>query len=197
MGLKKIFLTLLVSSCFLLSASAQYKKVDTTMKLGKAGYRLYCNNKSVDKNNITITPVGFESGSREISFEVKGKVAKAEVDDLNNDGFPDMVIYLYTGVGNLFGNVIGIMSNSNTDMRPVIFPDIMDDPKLKIGYKGYDEFYLVEGSLMRKFPIYQTIDSTQSVPSGSVRQIQYRVVPGERESMKFKVVRSYEVKKAQ
>ena len=128
---------------------------------------------------------------------MKGKVAKAEVDDLNNDGFPDMVIYLYSGVGNLFGNVIGILSNSNTDMRPVIFPDIMDDPKLKIGYKGYDEFYLVEGSLMRKFPIYQTVDSTQSVPSGSIRQIQYRVFPGERESMKFKVVRSYEVKKAQ
>jgi hypothetical protein len=51
--------------------------------------------------------------------------------------------------------------------------------------------------LMRKFPIYQTIDSAQSVPSGSIRQIQYRVVPGERESMKFKVVRSYEVKKSQ
>ena len=114
MGLKKIIITLLIASCSLLSASAQYKKVDTTMKLGKAGYRLYCNNKSVEKNNITITPVGFESGSREISFEVKGKVAKAEVDDLNNDGFPDMVIYLYSGVGNLFGNVIGILSNSNT-----------------------------------------------------------------------------------
>ena len=197
MLLKKLVGTFFILMCIGLSVSAQFKRVDTTMKVGKAGYRVYCNNKSAEKNTITITPVGFESGVREISFEIKGRVLKAEADDFNNDGFPDMVIYVYTGVESVFGKVIGIYSDKNTGIRPINFPDIMDDPKLNVGYKGHDEFSLVEGKLMQRFPVYQKGDSTNFVPSGVIRQIQYRVMPGERESLKFAVLRSYEFKKPQ
>lgn len=197
MRFKRISITFLLCVCVAFVSNAQFKKIDTTMKVGKSGYRIYCNNKGLEKNTITITPVGFESGAREVSFEIKGKVAKAEADDLNNDGFPDMVVYVYTGDGNVYGKVIGIYSDKNTDIRPIMFPDILDDPKLKIGYKGHDEFSLMEGSLMRRFPVYQNPDSTNASPSGVIRQIQYRVMPGERETLQFKVLRSYEYKKPQ
>ena len=73
----------------------------------------------------------------------------------------------------------------------------MDDPKLSVGYKGHDEYSLVEGNLMRRFPVYQKGDSTNFVPNGMIRQIQYRAVPTEQEGFKFKVLRSFEFKKQQ
>ncbi len=189
--------------CFLLwlflaaathSLMAQYKRIDTTMKIGKSGYKVVCNNKNEDKNYITITPVGFTNSARDVSFEVKGKVKKAEVDDLNNDLFPDLVLYVYPPSEKEKGSVIGIASEKNESFVGIMFPDIVDDPKLRTGYQGYDQFTLLEGTLMRRFPVY-TADSVGAKPTGMYRQVQYTVVPGERGGLKFKVVRSYEFAK--
>jgi hypothetical protein len=195
MLLKKITPFLCIGLLLVASANAQFKKYDSTLKVAKAGYRVICNNKNLDKNNITISPIGFESNAREVSFEIKGRVKKAETDDLNNDGFPDLVIYVYDGKEGLYGKVLGIYSEKNETIGPIGFPDIMDDQKLKVGYKGNDEFLLMEGNLMRRFPIYQAVDSVNFVPSGMVRQIQYRVIRGENNSQKFKVMRTFEFKK--
>lgn len=192
---KNVFLLLLLSCCSGAAVlQAQSRRIDTTMKIGKAGYRLTCNNRNPEKNDAAITPIGFEKHMNEFGFEVKGRIRKAEVDDLNNDGFPDMVIYVYSGDTLNKGTVIGIHSEKNETVAPIIFPDIVDDQKLKEGYKGHDEFSLMEGMLMRRFPVY-TSDSANARPSGKIRQIQYRVVPGERGMLKFKVLRSYEYTK--
>ena len=53
---------------------AQGRRIDTTMKVGKAGFRINCYNKSSEKNPITIYPVGFESEARDFSFELKGGI---------------------------------------------------------------------------------------------------------------------------
>lgn len=197
MLLKRSLLVLVIGLFSITVLNAQYKRIDTTMRVGKAGYRVFCTNKSPEKNNLSITPVGFESGSREVTLEIKGRILTTESDDLNNDGFPDLVLYVYSSDVNGYGKVFGIYSDQNKGIRPIIFPDIMDDPKLSVGYKGHDEYSLVEGNLMRRFPVYQKGDSTNYVPNGMVRQIQYRVVPTEQEGFKFKVLRSFEFKKPQ
>ena len=73
---------------------AQGRRMDTTMKVGKAGFRVNCQNKSAEKNPITIYPVGFESEARDFSFELKGVLIGTEVDDLNKDGFPELLLYV-------------------------------------------------------------------------------------------------------
>ncbi len=191
---------LLVLSCGLLTLTAlqaQYRKIDTTMKVGSAGYRVYCNNKNPEKNNLNVTPIGFDKSAREISIEIKGRVLSTESDDLNNDGFPDLILYIYSSDVNGYGKAFGIYSDKNQGIRPIMFPDIMDDMKLSVGYKGHDEYSLIEGNLMRRFPVYQKVDSVNTLPNGMIRQIQYRVVPTEQEGFKFKVVRSFEFKKSQ
>ncbi len=182
----------------LLTAQAPLRRLDTTMKAGKAGYRLNCTNRSVDRNLATITPIGFDKDVREFSFEIRGRVTKAEVDDINRDGFPDLVFYVYNNNDSIpKGTVIGVSSENNETVSPIIFPDIYDDPKLRIGYKGYDEFFLMEGYLVRRFPVFSS-DSTQAAPAKKgtlMRQIQYMVVSGERGGKKFKPMRSYEFTK--
>ena len=188
--LRLIFFVLMVAtgSCY-----AQFKRVDSTVKIGKAGYRVICNNKNADKNELNVKPVGFDNTAREMAFFVKGRVKRIEIEDLNNDGFPDLLVYLYTGENGIFGTVYAFMSEENKSCLPVPLPDVMLDGKLKDGYKGHDEFSLLEGSLMQQFPLYKEGDEPDK-PTGGRRVIQYRVVKGDGGGYKFKVMRSYETK---
>jgi hypothetical protein len=190
----RVYLSVIII-LFALAGNAQTKRYDTSMKLGKVGYRVFTNNRSIDKNIVTISPIGFDNTAREVSIDVKGKVARSEVDDLDRDGFPDLVIYVYTGGEKNTGTVVGIRSDKNQGFAPIYFPDIVDDAKLKAGYIGHDEFMLMEGTLTRRFPVYTTADTTNIKPTGIMRQVMYRVVPDEKGIQKFKVMRSYEFNK--
>ncbi len=189
---KIVLLVIAVASVTMLSA--QTRKYDSTMKVGKVGYRVYSNNKNEDKNMATIAPVGFNTNSREATIEIRGRITKSEVDDLNRDGFPDLVIYIFNGVKNI-GTVIGVSSEKNEGIAPIYFPDIVDDPKLRVGYNGQDQFSLMEGMLLRRFPLYSTGDSANIKPIGIMRQVMYSVVPDEKGMQKFKVSRTYEFAK--
>lgn len=191
--MKQLFV-LLVFCIVAFAVRGQSKRMDTTLKIGKVGYRVTSSNRSPEKNAVTINPIGFESQAREFSFEVKGRIKKTEIDDLNNDGYPDIVLYVFSGDSLQKGTVIGISSEKNQSVTPIVFPDVMDDQKLREGYKGFDDFNLMEGTLMRRYPLYVT-DSLGSRPTGKMRQVLYRVVPGERNMLKFKVLRFYEYTK--
>lgn len=198
MGTRKLvlFCICFIGGITLLHAQASARRIDTSMKVGKAGYRLTCNNKSPERNSVTITPVGFDKDVREFSFEVKGRVAKAEVDDINRDGYPDLVFYVFTNDSIPKGNVIAISSEKNETVAPIIFPDIFDDPKLRVGYKGNDVFFLMEGYLVRRFPVYPVEGAPAAASTGNLfRQIQYMVIPGDRGGSKFKPMRSYDFTK--
>jgi hypothetical protein len=185
---------LILSLGMVFGANAQYKRYDSTMKIGKVGYKVFCVNKNPDKNTVTIGPVGFEKDAHEVSIEIKGRVTRSEVDDLNRDGFPDLVVYVYDAKN--IGTVVAISSEKNESFAPIYFPDITDDQKLRIGYKGQDEFRLMEGFLVRRFPVFDVSDTANVRPSGVVRQIMYNVVPSDR-YQKFKVTRSYDLGKPQ
>jgi hypothetical protein len=196
--MKKLHLLVFTLFFFSYSLFAQPgRKFDSTMKLGKAGFKVYCSNKGLEKNNLSIAPVGFENTARDVTFEVKGRVNKAEVDDLNLDGFPDLLVYVSIAGDKTKLNIIGVSSDNNQGFRPIYFPDILDDPKIKIGYKGSDEYFLMEGTLVRRFPIYNTTDTANVQPTGMFRQVMYKVVNGERGELKFKVARSYDFARQQ
>ena len=134
--------------------SAQgYTRYDSTLKIGKAGFKIFCLNKTPDRNTLTIRPIGFKSEAREASLEIKARVLSAEIDDLNNDGFPEVIIFIVEPKGNK--SLFCISSKENERMEPIFFPDITDDMRLSKGYRGQDEFKLVEGVLFRKFPIFE------------------------------------------
>jgi len=176
----------------LVNAQQPVRKFDSTMKIGKVGYKVNCSNRSADKNTINISPVGFDNSVRDFSFEIKGRIRRAEVDDVNRDNFPDLVLYVYSGDTLNKGTVICISSEANNNVMPIVFPDIVDDPKLRDGYKGNDEFLLMEGVLTRRFPLFTSDSSGVSKPTGKTRQVMYRVAPGEKSGQKFIVMRTYD-----
>lgn len=193
----RIILSLLLV-LFLTTTNAQPgKRFDTSMKIGKVGYKIFINNKGTERNSITIGPIGFDNSVREVTFEVKGRINRAEVDDLNNDGFPDLVLYVKSPGDKNKSIIIGVSSDKNAGFSPIYFPDILDDQKLRIGYMGYDEYSLMEGSVMRRFPVYNTTDTANIKPTGMIRQIQYRVVNGEKGELRFKIARSFDFSKPQ
>lgn len=185
---KIIFTLTLVNLLILIGIDAHSQKIDTTAFFGVAGYRVMCSNKKEDANQVSISPKKFKNTVRDVSFMVKGKLAKILVDDLNDDGHPDLLLCLYTGAKNEKGTIVGIYSNE-TAIMPAAFPDIYDDAKLREGYKGQDEFTIMVGSLLRSFPIFKPTDT--DTPTGGIKVIQYKIIPDAENRMVFKVLRTY------
>jgi len=177
---------------FAITVPAQSKRFDSTITIDKIGYRVQCNNKSDDDNYVTVLPVGFKIDQRNVDFNIKGKVAKIAIDDLNDDGYLDLAIFIYGGANGDIGTVIGISSVTNKSLVPIFLPDIYTDPKIRDGYKGHDEFSLMVGTLMRKFPLYLPNDAPDK-PTGGKRTIQYKVM-SEQGRLMFKVIRMFDTK---
>jgi hypothetical protein len=175
------------------SAGAQVSlpKIDSTLKIGKVGYRVNCKNKKFDENELDVRPVGFDNEAKPLSFMIRGRVAKAEIDDLNSDGYPDLVLYVYSDSNAVFGTVYAFISQANKSITGCVLPDPMMDGKLNEGYKGHDQFSLMQGYLLEKFPIYKTGDEKDQ-PTGGTRVILYQLVPNDSGGFKFQKVRNYD-----
>ena len=129
-------------------------------------------------SQLTIQPKGLEIDNRKIAMEVDGQVVDAEIEDLNSDGFPEILIYTVSAGSGSYGNVIGYSVNNGKSISQIYFPELSENKEAGIGYMGHDEFAIVETSLVRRFPIYKDGD-TNSKPTGGTRQIQYKLKDGE------------------
>ena len=169
-------------------AQAQFRKIDTTASFAGLGFRVSCNNKSADENYVTISPKGFGKDVRDMSFAIRGTLHKIIVDDLNEDGFPDLVLCIYNGPNGELGNITAIASEGSNSLVPATFPDIYTDQKSSEGYKGHDEFSVLVNTLLQSFPFYKPGDT--ETPTGGTKVIQYKMVKAEK-GYTFKVARSY------
>lgn len=186
----RFYIILFFASLQIVVKGQNIPKFDSTLKIGKAGYRVLCFNKSPEKNMLNLRPIGFKNEAREASFEIRGRVLGAEIDDLNLDGFPDMIVFVQEQDEKKY--IIGVSSKNNESYAPIYMADLTNDPVMSKGYRGKDEYKLVEGVLFRKFPIYPT-DTAIKIPTDKTRQIMYRVVAGERGVLTFKSFKSFDV----
>ncbi len=127
-----------------------------------------------------------------MTFMERGRVSLAQIDDLNRDGFPDLILYIFSDSNALFGTVYAFISEANKSFTACVLPDAMLDGKINMGYKGHDQFSLMEGFLMQRFPIYKPGDEKDK-PSGGTRVLLYQLAKVEN-GFKFDRVRAYETK---
>jgi hypothetical protein len=172
------------------SAQVIFPKIDTTVTFGKVGYRVECKNKGYGENQLEVRPIGFSNEAKPVTFMMRGRVAKAEIDDLNGDGYPDLVLYVYADSNAIFGTVFAFIAKGNKSIAGCALPDPMMDGKINEGYKGHDQFSVMQGYLLDKFPIYKPGDDKDN-PTGGTRVILYQLVP-DAERFKFQKVRNYD-----
>jgi hypothetical protein len=176
-------------------AQLSFNKIDSTLKMGNAGYRVSCRNKNVNANDLTIIPVGFSGDAQRISFVLGGRLGRAEIDDLNGDGFPDLVLYIYSDSTALFGTVYAFLSEANKSISPCVLPDTRMDGKINIGYQGHDQFSLMGSYLQQKFPVYKTGEKDK--PTGGTRVVLYQLIRGGDDKFKFNIIRFYDTSPGQ
>lgn len=151
------------------------------------GFNISTKKNEVD-TELTVAPYGLEIDNSAITQTIDGSVVDAEIEDLNSDGFPEVVIYTQSDGSGSYGNVIGYSVNNGKSISQIYFPPITDNKKLSEGYMGHDKFTIIETSLSQRFPIYKEGDSNAN-PTGGTRQINYKLVDGEA-SRKFEIKNS-------
>jgi len=128
-------------------------------------------------NTVVVAPAGLEIDNSPFTWDADGAVTGAEVADLDADGSPEIYVYVTSTDAAARGSVIAFSANKRKSLSSIYLPPMAETPAAQ-GYQGHDEFAIVEGSLVRRFPIY-TVEGAAASPTGKTRQLQYRLVPGE------------------
>lgn len=126
-------------------------------------------------DSLTITPSGLLIDNNPITFKIKGKASDAEIGDLNSDGYPEVLIYTFDKEN--YGNIVGLSVNNGKSLSLIAFPEFNARKDLKSGYRGHDEFAIVETTFVQRFPIYRS--ASGKLKTGKTRQIQYKLKDGE------------------
>ncbi len=134
------------------------------------------NNSSV--NSLRIVPAGLELDDSPIVQTIDGTVTDAEVADLNVDGSPEIYVYVTSAGSGSYGSLVAYSANRRKSLSQIYLPPVTENKLASKGYRGHDEFAVLEGVLSHRFPIYREKDSNAK-PTGGWRQLQYKLVPGE------------------
>lgn len=127
---------------------------------------------------LTIQPVGLEIDNRAVTHNIDGKVTFSEIDDLNEDGFPEILVYTVSSGKEKKGNIIAYSVNNGKSISQVSMPNLTDDKVMSKGYRGQNEYRVIEGNLYQRFPIFEQNGSIYKA-TGKYKQIKYLMKDGE------------------
>jgi hypothetical protein len=157
---------------------------ENTHKFGKIleqngiSFHVTCANEG-SLNDVTIVPSGLQEVNDPITIkEADGSVTGADVADLNNDGSPEIYIYLTSAGSGSYGSLIAYSANNKKSLSEIYLPPLEDNKEAAKGYMGHDTFTIKGNHLVRSFPLYKNTD-TNAEPTGGTRQIEYELVQGE------------------
>jgi hypothetical protein len=123
-------------------------------------------------NSLTVTPSGLENDNRPITLDIPGIVTNCEIADINVDASPELYVYVFNGSGT---SLYAWSPNKKKSLSQITLAELGESAK---GYRGGDEYSVVEGIIARRFPIYPN-DPAEAKPTGKTRQIQYKLHAGE------------------
>ncbi|WP_321516272.1 hypothetical protein [Marinifilum fragile] len=141
-------------------------------------------------NQLTVLTFGLPHDYNEIFDIGNNIIVNAEVEDLNADGSPELVVFAQSQDKSKKITVYAFSVNNQTSMSQVYFQPTEENKKINNGYNGNDEFALVENYLVQRFSIYKNGNKTDKM-----KQIQYKLVNGE-DSRRFEIAKisEYDIK---
>jgi len=123
---------------------------------------------------VTVTPMGYSNNNEPKETTIDGVAYKAEVADLNNDNWPELLVYVASKDDARRGSVVGYSSNAGRSMSEIEFPGVAKDPRASAGYSGHDDFQVTDGKLVETFPLTENGKATDKT-----RQVRYKLLVGE------------------
>lgn len=126
-------------------------------------------------NTVTVSTAGLEIDNSAWSQQVDGIVTGAEVADLNVDGSPEVYVYVRSTGADSKGSVVAYVANNRKSLSMAFMAPLSETAGAADGYRGQDEFAVLEGVLGRRFPIHDEVGA----PTGRIRQLQYTLNAGE------------------
>jgi hypothetical protein len=130
------------------------------------------------RSNLTVTPRGLSIDNSPLVQSIEGQIVRAEVADLNSDGSPEIYIYITSADNTSRGSLVAYSANRRKSLSAIYLPAEPQALSRANGYRGHDEFAVVENTLVRRFPVYKDSDA-DSAPTGGTRQFQYKLKQGE------------------
>lgn len=127
---------------------------------------------------VRIQPSGLAITNAAQTLSLNADVVSAEVADLDVDGSPEVYVYLRGRTPEAPGQLLAFAANNRKSLSGIYLPALGNLPELLTGYRGRDEFAVVESRLERRFPVYRAGDALEA-PGGGMRQISYRLERGE------------------
>jgi hypothetical protein len=128
------------------------------------------------QQQLTITPRGAKRQFKPIRQTVDGRVVGAEVADLNSNSLPEIYVVVQSAGSGSYGKLVAYSVINSDQLSPIYLQELSGASAN--GYQGHDAFSVVEGCLVRRFPIYKPGDS-KTKATGGLRQICYKLRNGE------------------
>ncbi|RAK69773.1 hypothetical protein [Hymenobacter edaphi] len=100
-----------------------------------------------------------------------GSVLDAQVTNLNNDEYPELLVFVADAGSGSYGRLVGYEFLSR-GRRPLTLPTL--EGAAADGYLGHDSFRIDGRRIIRTFPIYRPTDPN-STPSGGTRTVEYEM----------------------
>ena len=146
-----------------------------TLKLQGISFEVQASGEG-SQQHLTITTTGAKPPIKPIHQTVNGRVVGAKVADLNGNGTPEIYVFVQGAGSGSYGELAAYAVTKGSDLSPIYLQELSGSTAQ--GYRGHDQFEVVEGCLVRRFPIYNLGDINAKATGGE-RQICYKLIPGE------------------
>jgi len=128
------------------------------------------------QQQLTITTTGGKQPFTPIRQTVNGRVVGAVAADLTGNGQPEIYVFVQGAGSGSYGELVAYAVGSTSVLSPISLQELSGP--MAQGYRGHDRFEVVEGCLVRHFPLYKAGD-TNAKATGGERQICYKLKQGE------------------
>jgi hypothetical protein len=150
---------------------------DQTLEL--QGIVFHVTDESIDGSRaVRIAPQGLKIDNSVMTHPLNGDIARVEVADLDRDGSPEIYVFVRSPGRGLPGELVAYAANRKKSLSAIYLPPVSEDPTIAKGYRGEDEFAVVENTLLQRFALYDSADASAG-RTGKMREIQYWLMPGE------------------
>jgi hypothetical protein len=126
-------------------------------------------------SRVEMIPADFKD-NRTILMNRTDPVLRAELTDLDKNGFDEVFIFTQSAGSGSAGVIFGYASDNDESLVKIEIPPDSDienqQSGITDGYMGHDKYYFENGMVVREFPVYKNSDSNNN-PSGGIRRVYY------------------------